>query len=135
MDPQQALNDLDQANRAASFRPPLPSWVPPVFGLLTAASITVAGLAPSNTWWRLATLVAGVAIAVSAGLLILAVRARQGIKGVRGPARKQWTTLVICGVAILISLFNSQPQMRWAFAGVGIAGGIAMWIVLRRRTA
>lgn len=134
MDPHDARDDLEQAHRAynASVQPVMPVWAPPVCGLLIAAAIALPGLAPGNIWWRLVTVAAGVVLAVLAGGLVLGVRARQGIRGVRGPARDQWTTLGVCGIAFLVSAVNSTPQARWIYIGLGIVGGVFASIVLRK---
>ncbi|MFE7271145.1 hypothetical protein [Streptomyces sp. NPDC057623] len=135
MDAHEARDDLEQARRSyiASVQPVLPRWAPPVCGLLTAAGITLAGLAPASAQWRLVSIAIAVLLAVSARLLVLRIRARQGVRGIRGPARKTWTTLGLCAVAFLISANHAAPSTRGLYAAMGVGVGIFVWIVLRKK--
>ena len=135
MDASEAQKDLEQANRShqASVRPPLPAWAPPLCGLLIAGAIALAGIAPGDPWLRVGAIVAGVLLAVLARLVVLGIRARQGVRGLRGPARRSQTTLVISGAAFLIASINSHPETRLVYAVMGLLVGVFVWVTLQRR--
>jgi hypothetical protein len=135
MDSQQARNDLEQAQRSYgdSVLPPLPRWVPPVCGLLLAGAIALAGLGPASIWWRLAAIAGGVLLAVLAWTVVKGVRARQGIRGIRGPARRTVATLATSAVAYFVCVLNATPETRWLFFALGAATGVITWVMLRKK--
>ncbi|MFD4768542.1 hypothetical protein [Streptomyces niveus] len=108
-----------------------PAWVPPISGLLIAAALTVAGLAPDGTWPRLGTGVAGAVLALLAGSLAGAVRSGERVGGVRGRFRRRWAVVSLSCVAIVLCSLTASPELRGVYAGAGIVCGIALWVALR----
>lgn len=135
MDAEEARRNLEQARQSydASMRPQLPRWAPPACAVLVAAGIALAGAGPSTGWLKAVTIVAGVLCALAAGQIVLRVRARQGVTGVRGPAREKWRTVGICCVAILVSAMAASPNTRWIYAGLGVVVGIYTWVSLQKQ--
>ena len=135
MDAESARHDLEQARRSydASARPRLPRWAPPVCALLVGAAIALAGAGPTTGWLKLVTVAAGVLCALTAGRLLLRIRSRQGINGLRGPAREKWRTVGMCCIAIVVSALASSPDTRWIYAGLGIAVGVYTWVALQKQ--
>ncbi|MFC8074114.1 hypothetical protein ACFUN8_01075 [Streptomyces sp. NPDC057307] len=109
-----------------------PTWLPPVSGLLVAAALTVAGLAPDGAWPRLGTAAAGAALALLAGALVVAVRTREGIRGAWGGIRRRWAVVVLSCAAILLCSLGASPELRRMYVAAGVLGGGAMWVALRR---
>lgn len=135
MDAEQARSALDQARQSydASVQPQLPGWAPPVCGVLVAAAVALAGLGPENGWLKLASVAGGVLCAAAAVGLLLGVRARQGISGLRGPAREKWRTVGVCCIAIVVSALASSPGTRWIYAAVGVGLGAYTWAALGKQ--
>ncbi|MFJ8871366.1 hypothetical protein ACIRD6_37170 [Streptomyces sp. NPDC102473] len=135
MDAEQARSELQQARQSydASVQPRLPRWAPPVCAVLVGAAIALAGLGPESGWLKLLTVAAGVLCALAAAWLILRIRTRQGINGVRGPARDKWRTVGICCVAIVVSALASSPNTRWIYIGLGVGLGIYTWVSLQKQ--
>ncbi|HEX6685468.1 MAG TPA: hypothetical protein VF062_21965 [Candidatus Limnocylindrales bacterium] len=134
MKPQLVRNALAKAARSArsaTFRPPLPAWAPQVCGVLTAAAIAIAaavagpgpGPGPQSVRWHLAALATGAAPRTPR--IPCAARTPSTIS----PA----VTVFLWGVAPLIGSLNAGPETRWLYAGLGVAGGVAIWIVLHRK--
>ena len=98
-----------------------------------AAGLCSLGLAPFTTGWRLAAVAIAVVCWVGVGVLLLVTRRRQGIRGLRGPARNEATTYLACGVAVFICGITPSADMRWIYVMAGIVGGAMFWIVLDRR--
>lgn len=134
MDADKARYDLEQARRSyhASARLAPPPWVAPVSGLLIAGAIALGGLAPAAAWLRLVTIAAGVLLAVAAVLVALVPRSRRGIRGVRGPARDSWISILVSGIAFFISMTGAAPQTRWVYTGLGVVVGLVTWVALRK---
>ncbi|MGY5031222.1 hypothetical protein ACWC9U_09840 [Streptomyces sp. 900116325] len=135
MDAEEAQRNLEQARQSydASVTPVLPRWVPPVCAVLIAASIALAGAGPSSGWLKAATIAAGILCALAAAQLVLRIRARQGVIGLRGPARQKWRTVGVCCAAVLVSALAATPNTRWIYAGVGLAVGIYTWASLQKQ--
>ncbi|MFE5667564.1 hypothetical protein ACFQ7N_16595 [Streptomyces niveus] len=108
-----------------------PAWMAPLSGLLIAAALTVAGLAPDGTWPRLGTGVAGAALALLAGSLAGAVRSGERVGGVWGRVRRRWTVVLLSCVAIVLCSLTASPELRGVYAGAGIVCGLALWVALR----
>lgn len=135
MDAEEARSSLEQArlSYAASVSPPLPAWMPPVCAAMFGAAVALAGQAPGNGWFRLAATLAGLALALGSWALIAGVRARQGVRGLRGPARRARATLVAGGAAFLVSALNGTPELRWLYVALGVAVAAFSWHQLRRQ--
>jgi len=135
MDADEARNDLEQARRSysASVRPPLPLWVPPACGLMVGAAVALAGLAPASIWWRLAAVAAAVGLAVLARALVLGIRARQGVRGLRGPVLRTQATLIVTAAAFLVSALGSTAEIRWLYVAMGAVIAVVVWAMLQRK--
>ncbi|MEV0011044.1 hypothetical protein AB0M10_28805 [Streptomyces sp. NPDC051840] len=135
MDAEQARSELDAARRSydASVQPRLPGWAPPVCAVLVGGAVALAGLGPESGWLKLVTVAAGVLCALAAGWLVLRVRTRQGITGLRGPARDKWRTVGVCCLAIVVSALVSGPSTRWIWVGVGVVLAVYTWVSLRKQ--
>ncbi|MFE1057050.1 hypothetical protein [Streptomyces rochei] len=135
MDAEEARSSLEQARLSytASVRPPLPAWMPPVCAVMFGTAVALAGQAPSNGWVRLATTLVGVALALGSWSLIASARARQGMRGLRGPARRTQATLVAGAAAFLVSALNSTPELRWLYVAMGVAVAAISWYLLQRK--
>ncbi|MFJ3221601.1 hypothetical protein ACIPLC_37515 [Kitasatospora sp. NPDC086801] len=135
MDAESARHDLEQARRSydASAQPRLPRWAPPICGLLVGGAIALAGAGPASGWLKLATVAAGILCALAAAQLLLRIRSRQGITGLRGPAREKWRTVGICCIAIVVSALASSPNTRWIYTGLGVVVGIYTWVALQKQ--
>lgn len=107
------------------------AWVPPVSGLLIAAALTVAGLAPDDTRLRLGTAAASAVLALLAGVPVLAVRTGEGMRGVWEGVRRRWAVVSLSCVAILLCSLTASPELRGLYAAVGVVCGIGLWIALR----
>ncbi|GHF64535.1 hypothetical protein GCM10018790_47920 [Kitasatospora xanthocidica] len=130
MDADEANEALDQARRsyATAAQPPLPGWAPALCGLLVAGAITLDGLAPDDTWLRLAAIAGGAALGLLALGLLRNLRLRQGIRGLRGPARKAQTELFSVGLVFIVLGLGAFPGGRLIYAGIGVfAGAFAWW--------
>jgi hypothetical protein len=135
MDAEEAKNSLAEAQRSydASVRPPLPRWAPPTCGALLGSAVAVIGLGYPNVWWRFGAVAVAGLLALGAYLLLQRIRSRQGVRGMRGPARRTQATLVIAGAAYLISAMRATPEFRWVFVSMGLAVGIIVWVGLSRQ--
>lgn len=135
MDAEEARRNLETANQSydASVKPRLPRWAPPACAVLVAAAIALAGAGPDTGWIKALTIAAGVLCALAAAQLILRIRARQGVNGLRGPAREKWRTVGICCIAILVSALAATPNTRWIYTGVGVVVGIYTWVALQKQ--
>lgn len=134
MDADRARRDLEQAHQSYSsaVQPRLPRWARPVCGLLVWGAMALAGYSPSVGWVKGLTVLGGVLLALAAAALVFGSRARQGVVGLRGPAREQWTTVVTAGAAVLVCALGSSPDLRWIFTGAGLVAGAYTWLALRR---
>ncbi|MEU9046548.1 MULTISPECIES: hypothetical protein [unclassified Kitasatospora] len=137
MDADDARRDLDEARISYELgaRPPLPGWAPPACGVLVAAAIALDGLAPESIWLRLAGVAGGIVLGVAALLLLQGVRTQQGVRGVRGPARKERAGLVTMAAFFVIVGLGAAESMRYIMAGLGVVAGLAVWVALGRRAA
>ncbi|MFB8442885.1 hypothetical protein ACFC7A_27935 [Streptomyces niveus] len=108
-----------------------PAWVPPLSGLLIAAALTVAGLAPDGIWPRLGTGVAGAALALLAGSLAGAVRSGERVGGVWGRVRRGRAVVSLSCVAVVLCSLTASPELRGVYAAAGIVCGLALWVALR----
>jgi hypothetical protein len=135
MDAEQARRDLDQARQSYtdSVHPRLPQWAPPVCAVLVGAAIALAGAGPTTGWLKLVTVIGGILCALAAAWVILRIRARQGLTGLRGPAREKWRTVGICCIAIVVSALASSPNTRWIYAGLGVVVAAYAWVSLQRQ--
>ncbi|MEU7279186.1 hypothetical protein AB0A69_10465 [Streptomyces sp. NPDC045431] len=135
MDAEEARNSLEQARRSysASVRPPLPAWAPPVCGAMYGAAVALVGQAPGNGWVRLAATLIGLALALGAWAVVVGIRARQGVRGLRGPARRTQAALVAGAAAFLVSALNSTPELRWLYVAMGVAVAGLAWYLLQRK--
>ncbi|MEU2856449.1 hypothetical protein [Streptomyces syringium] len=136
MDAHEAQRDLEEARLSynVSVQPPLPRWAPPLCGLLIAAAVALAGLAPQGIWWRLAALAAAAVLAVLARAVVLAIRTRQGVRGLRGPARKAQAALATSALAVFVVSLNTPGEVRWMYVAMGVAAGIIVWVTLHKKT-
>lgn len=133
MDADKARRDLEEARQSYSsaVQPQLPRWAPPVCGLLVWAAMALAGYSPSPGWLKALAILVGVLLALAAAAVVFGFRARQGVVGLRGPAREQWTTVLTACVAVLVCALGASPDLRWIFAGAGLVAGVYTWLTLR----
>ncbi|MFD9725799.1 hypothetical protein [Streptomyces sp. NPDC059072] len=135
MDADNARRDLEQARQSydASVKPRLPGWAPPVCALLVGAAIALAGTSPTPGWLKLVTVTAGILCALAAAQLVLRIRSRQGISGLRGPAREKWRSVVMSCVVVVLCGLASSPDTRLIYIGLGVAVGIYTWVALQKQ--
>lgn len=135
MNPEGARHDLELAHQsyASSVHTPLPAWAPPTCGALVTASLIVAGYSPSPGWLKALSIVAGVLLASTAALVVARSRGRRGVRGLRGPAQEQWSTILAAGAAILVCAMASSPELRWIYVIAGVVAGGYTWWMLRKR--
>ncbi|MFF1418796.1 hypothetical protein [Streptomyces sp. NPDC058280] len=135
MDAEEARRSLEQARQSyeASVQPALPRWAPPTCAVLVAAALALAGAGSSNGLLKALTVAAGLLCALAAAQLVLRIRARQGVTGLRGPARQKWRSVAASCVAILICALTATPDTRWIWAGLGIVAGTYTWVSLRKQ--
>jgi hypothetical protein len=135
MDAAEARHVLEQARQSyrASVQPRLPRWAPPTCGFLVGAAIALAGLSPSPGWLKALTIVAGVLLALMADQLLIRIRSRQGVTGLRGPARQKRSRTVNACAVILICALAAGPNMRWIWAGLGLVVGVYTWVALQKQ--
>ncbi len=135
MDPDDARHDLELARRAytSAVEPSLPRWAPPTCGALVGSAITVAGYSPSPGWLKALSILAGLLLALAAAYVVSRSRGRQGVRGVRGPAKDQWSTTVAAAAAVLVCALASSPELRWIYLMAGVAAGGYTWWALRKR--
>ncbi|MBM7167697.1 hypothetical protein JQK87_04600 [Streptomyces sp. G44] len=135
MDAQEARDDLEQARLAyaTSVHPPLPGWAPPACGLLLGAAVAIVGLAPASIWWRLAAIAAAVLLALGARGMMQAIRRKQGVRGVQGPARKAQAALATSALAIVVIALTAPAEIRWLYAAMGVAVAAIVWTNLRKK--
>jgi hypothetical protein len=135
MDPKTARHQLEQAERAriAAQVPRLPSHGPVFVAACVAAGLLVLGLFPYSVGWRIAAVVLALLVWAAAGRWIVELRARQGIRGLRGSTRTSAVVLAICALALIPGAVGADPAMRLPYVILAVAGGLAMWWVARRQ--
>lgn len=135
MDAEEARHDLEQARESyrASVEPKLPRWAPPTCGFLVGAAIALGGVSPSPLWLKALTIAAGVVLALAADQILTRIRARQGVTGLRGPARQKRSRTVNACAVILICALAVSPDLRWMWAGLGLVVFLYTWIRLQKQ--
>jgi hypothetical protein len=135
MDANEARNGLREVHRSyeASVSPPLPRWAPPMCAVLVGGAVAVVGLGYPNVWWKLAAVAVGVLGALGARQLLTVLRARQGVRGMQGPARRTQVTVFASGAAYLIAAMEATPPFRWVFVTIGLMVGVIVWVSLRKQ--
>ncbi|MBT2446163.1 hypothetical protein J7F03_03455 [Streptomyces sp. ISL-43] len=135
MDAEHARNALEEARQSydASVQLRLPGWAPPVCAVLVGGAIALAGSSPEPGWLKLLSVAGGVLCALAAAGLVLRIRARQGVVGLRGPARERWRTVGLSCVTIVVCALASSPNTRWIYAGLGVVVGAYTWVALQRK--
>lgn len=135
MDRDTARDHLQSAQRArtAAENPPVFGWTPPLAGIAITLGFLALGLLPFTIWWRLAALVIALAVWGAAGWLVLHLRARRGIRGIRGRTQTTTVVLLVCAVSLIPAVLGANPGMRWPYVIIGAGGGLAMWIAVRRQ--
>ncbi|MFJ4842518.1 hypothetical protein [Streptomyces sp. NPDC088746] len=135
MDAEEAQKNLAAARTSyeASVTPALPAWAPPLCGLMVGGGVALAGIGAESAWVRVAGVVVGVGLALGARALLNRIRARRGVTGVRGPAARTQSTLVVAGAAYVIGAMNATPQTRWVFLGMGVVVGAIVWVSLAKK--
>lgn len=134
MDGEEAREQLSSAGlaRAAGEVPPVRWWTPPLVGIFLALGFLAVGLFPYTIWRRLAALVVALVVWGTAGWLVLYVRAKGGVRGLRGRTRSTAVVLGVCVVSLVPGVLATNPGMRWPYVILGLCCGAAMWIVIRR---
>lgn len=137
MDPRQARDELKVARQAstAGAIPRLGVLVPIEVGVLVAGAVTLAGWASENVWWRLTELVSAVLLACAAVLVLVSARRRRGVRGLRGPARSEWTATLVVALAFLVIAFGGTSEERGIYVGLGVVAGVLTAALLHRRSA
>lgn len=137
MDPRQARDELKVAHQAstAGAIPRLGALVPIEVGVLVAGAVTLAGWASENVWWHLTELASAVLLACAAVLVLVTARRRRGIRGLRGPARSEWTATLVSALAFLVIAFGASPEERGIYVGLGVLAGVLTGALLHRRGA
>ncbi|MFT9821186.1 hypothetical protein [Lysinibacillus sp. NPDC056185] len=135
MEAEEARRDLEQARQSyrASVEPRLPAWAPPICGFLVGAAIALGGLSPSPRWLKAVTIAVGVLLALAADQILARIRARQGVTGLRGPARRERSSTVNAFVVILICAMAVSSDLRWMWAGLGLVVFLYTWFTLKKR--
>ncbi|MGW5126345.1 hypothetical protein ACWEQ7_20295 [Streptomyces sp. NPDC004069] len=135
MDAEEARRNLDEARQSlnASLHPRLPNWAPPTCGVLLALGIALAGYSPSPGWLKLVAVAAGALLAVTAAQVVLRIRARQGVTGLRGTGRQKRTAVIASAAAFLVCALAATPNTRWIYAGLGLVVGVYTWFALRKQ--
>jgi hypothetical protein len=134
MDSKTARDQLQQAERArlAAQVPRVPARGPVLIGACVAAGLLALGLFPYSIGWRIAAVALALLLWAAAGWWVVHVRARQGIRGLRGGTRTSATTLAICALALVPGALGADSAMRLPYVIAAAAGGLAMWWVARR---
>ncbi|WP_222595278.1 hypothetical protein [Nocardia ninae] len=131
-DAREHLQTADVAYRAAAM-PKLPTWVVVACGVLAGAAVALSGQHSSDGRVR-ALFVVGAALMVAAGIgLFLWARRRQGLDGIRGPARDDLVTMLVCLVPVFMVAVDPAPYFRWLYVGVGVVEGVLIMAMLGRR--
>ncbi|MET9534183.1 hypothetical protein ABZY02_27075 [Streptomyces sp. NPDC006649] len=134
MDAAEAGSSLGQTRHIdrASARPPLPRWVPPVCGVMFGAAVVLQG--PNGGMSGLTAPLIGLALALGAYALIVAIRARQGAPRRPGSAAP-WITTVVAAGALSTSSLNSSntSELRWLYVASGAVVAGIVWYRLQRK--
>jgi hypothetical protein len=135
VDSKTARHQLEQAERArnAAQAFEIPSWGPAFAGACVAAGLLVMGLFPYSAGWRVAAVVVALLLWGAAGWCLVEIRARKGVRGLRGPARSSAITLAVCALALVPGALSASSAMRLSYVILAAAGGLAMWWVARRQ--
>ncbi|WP_328887856.1 hypothetical protein [Streptomyces sp. NBC_00316] len=135
VDAEEARHDLEQARLSyrSSVEPQLPAWAPPTCGFLLGAAIALGGFSPSPHWLKALTIGGAVLLALAADQILTRIRARQGITGLRGPARETRRRTINSCVLILICALAVSPDLRWIWGGLGLAVFLYTWFMLHKQ--
>ncbi|MFQ6398236.1 hypothetical protein ACLMAJ_32945 [Nocardia sp. KC 131] len=135
MEPSEARQHLDGARDSyqSAVLPPMPAWMPVTCGVLIGSGVALAGQAAPTPWLRVLLIGVAVALAGVGVLLYSSSRRKNGVRGLRGSARGQASTLTVCAIAFLISAVNASAELRWIYVAIGVIVGLAVVFVLGRR--
>jgi len=57
------------------------------------------------------------------------------VRGLRGPARKEWTATLVSALAFLVISFGASSEERGIYVGLGVVAGVLTAALLHRRSA